>query len=170
MRVGFFPLLLGTLILGVGAGGAAAYATSANRNAAPTTAPVVASDAVAPAAPESGAAAQRRPGAFPAGQAPAASGGQAAGSAPSGQPTGGDPAQAGTRAVTGAVTRIEGNQIILVTPQGPMTVTVGDATTVQRSVPASFADVKAGDRLLVTTRQAPDGSLTAVGIQIVAGN
>ncbi|GIW08307.1 MAG: hypothetical protein KatS3mg060_3112 [Dehalococcoidia bacterium] len=48
--------------------------------------------------------------------------------------------------------------------------TVGDSTSVQRAVPASLSDVKAGDRLIVPTRQGPDGALAAVGVQIVGGN
>ncbi|MCS6801737.1 MAG: hypothetical protein RMM58_11550 [Chloroflexota bacterium] len=169
MRIGFFPLLVCTLIVGVGAGGAAAYATSANRGA-PT--PVVGS--VAPASQadsptESSAAAQRQPG-FPAGGQAAPGTGAQQGVGAARQPVSGDAAQGANRALTGAVTRIEGNQIVLTTPQGQTTVTVGEGTTVQRSVPASLADVKAGERVLVTARQTPDGSLAAVAIQIVGGN
>jgi hypothetical protein len=172
MRIGFFPLLLGTLIVGAAAGGAAAYATTPARPA-PAVSPAPASESGAPTTQDGAAptAGQRRaPVGVGGGQAGGAPGAQPAGGAPGGQASGGDPTQGANRALTGAVTRIEGNQIVLTTPQGEATVRVGEGTTVQRSVPASLADLKAGDRLLVTTRQGPDGALTAIGVQIVGGN
>ena len=169
MRIGFVPLLLGTLVVGTAAGGAAAYATTSTRS---TPSPTVVSGSAAPSTSEAAdpGAGQRR--AFPGlgGQVGGALGAQLPAGALGSQPAGGESAQSASRALAGAVTRIQGNQIVLTTPQGETTVRVAEGTTVQRAVPASLADVKAGDRVLVTTRQGPDGALIAVGVQIVGGN
>ncbi|MFN8532269.1 MAG: hypothetical protein U0556_01810 [Dehalococcoidia bacterium] len=161
MRLGFFPLLMLTVAAGLGAGAAVAYSQSSQRAAGPA-APAV----VSPAAGQASGAGQA-----------ASSGGSvaspAAGDAAQRRPGGGtavaDGAANPARAVTGAVSRIEGNQITITTPQGPQTVTVADGTTFQRAVPATLGDLKAGDRVLITTRPGENGALSASGVQILAG-
>jgi hypothetical protein len=144
----------------MGAALAAGNAATRAGSSAPTPVAAVSSeDAASPASGGVTGAQQRR-----------LSGNPAGGQNPSGQGGGNAAASANEppgRAVVGTVSRVENNQLVVTTPQGQATVTLSEQTTIQRAVPATVADLKPGERVLVTARPGSDGSLTALGVQII---
>ena len=68
----------------------------------------------------------------------------------------------------GQVKSINGNTISLSTAQNVTTVTVSGSTVVLKSDPGTIADLKVGDRILVTGQRDSSGNITASQITVLA--
>ncbi|HZU07434.1 MAG TPA: DUF5666 domain-containing protein [Chloroflexota bacterium] len=75
----------------------------------------------------------------------------------------------GSRA-NGTISRIEGDTIIVATPSGPVQITLGDTTTVQKLVPAERSELAPGQRVTVSGARAADGTLAAESVQILGSD
>jgi hypothetical protein len=69
---------------------------------------------------------------------------------------------------TGQVKSINGNTISLSTAQNVTTVTLSGATIILKSDPGTIADLKVGDRILVTGQRDSSGNVTASQITVLA--
>jgi len=69
---------------------------------------------------------------------------------------------------TGQVKSINGNTISLSTAQNVTTVTLSDSTVILKSDPGTLADIKVGDRILITGQRDASGNMTASQITILA--
>jgi hypothetical protein len=105
-----------------------------------------------------------------------ASGGQASGAATGG--TGGQAAggPGGARGGAGGATAARTNGVIesivdgtmvVNTPDGPVHVTLGEGTSVQRVEPAARADLAPGQRVVISGDRGGDGAVSASGVQIL---
>lgn len=83
-----------------------------------------------------------------------------------GNPTGG-PMLAG-RGLTGVVGKVSDDSIELTLRNQVLTVTLTAQTLIYTSAPATRADLKPGDTVMVTGDSASDGALTARSIQVMA--
>ena len=74
----------------------------------------------------------------------------------------------GNRAgIVGTVERVNGDNVTLTTPRGPVTVTVGPETVIQRMVEGSLRDLKEEVRIRVTGPRDEEGNLQATAITLV---
>ncbi len=69
---------------------------------------------------------------------------------------------------TGQVKSINGNTISLSTAQNVSNVTLSDSTVILKSDPGTLADLKVGDRVLITGQRDSSGNMTASQITILA--
>lgn len=69
--------------------------------------------------------------------------------------------------VTGQIKSIDGKTITVTTAQNTTTVTMTDATQVQKSSAGTVADLQPGDQVLVTGQRDASGNVTAVQILIM---
>jgi hypothetical protein len=60
--------------------------------------------------------------------------------------------------------------MIVSTPDGPVRVTLGDSTSVQRVEPADRDALAPGQRVVVNGDREGDGAVAASGVQILPGN
>jgi hypothetical protein len=67
-----------------------------------------------------------------------------------GAATGGRPAAGGQAPTAGTIQKVDGSTLTVATDSGSVTVTLGDQTRIVRQAAASAADLKAGDRVVVT--------------------
>ena len=70
----------------------------------------------------------------------------------------------------GVVDSIVDGTMIVNTPDGPVRVTLGDGTTVQRVQPADRADLAPGQRVVISGDRGGDGAVAANGVQILPGD
>lgn len=68
----------------------------------------------------------------------------------------------------GQVKSIDGNTITLSTAQNVTTVTLSGTTTIMKSDPGTLADLKVGDRVLVTGQRDSSGNITASEVLVLA--
>ncbi|MBI2917703.1 MAG: hypothetical protein HYY01_06880 [Chloroflexi bacterium] len=73
----------------------------------------------------------------------------------------------GRGGLTGTIEKVEGNTITVNTPQGALQSTVGTETVIQRSVPGTLSDLKAGTRITVMGQRGEDGKVQAQTIMLV---
>ncbi len=66
----------------------------------------------------------------------------------------------------GTVANIYGSTLILNTPQGQVTITVGPNASIQKTVAGTFTDLQVGQSLAITGRQSADGTVVATSITI----
>jgi hypothetical protein len=87
------------------------------------------------------------------------------GTAPTGAPGQGGPGGA----TSGTVTSVDGNVVTLTTSSGStVKVTVGDTTTINRSLSAKVSDITAGQTLMVRGTTGTDGATAATSITVGA--
>jgi hypothetical protein len=60
--------------------------------------------------------------------------------------------------------------MVVSTPDGPVHVTLGDQTDVQRVEPADKAALAPGQRVVVNGERGTDGAVAADGVQILPGD
>ncbi|SRR5579883_1042228 len=103
----------------------------------------------------------------PAGGQAAAAGGPAS-QRPGGAGTGaGGPAAGRTNGVIQSI--VDGTMVVS-TPDGPVHVTLGDSTSVQRVEPADKTDLAPGQRVVVSGSRGDDGTVAANDVQILPGD
>jgi hypothetical protein len=122
-----------------------------------------AADAAAPGA-GAGAGAAQRGGAASAG--PAAGGRQGAGPGGAGGGPRGAGAATGPR-TNGVIVSLDGDTMMVNTPDGPVRVTLGDGTSVQKLAPAERTELTPGQRVTISGERAGDGAVAASGVQIL---
>jgi hypothetical protein len=105
------------------------------------------------------------PGDRPAGAAGVAAPGGRAGEAP-----GSGGSRGASRPAAGVIASVDGDMMIVNTPEGPVRVRVGDTTSVLKQVPAERGELTAGQRVLVSGERDGDGAVTASGVQILSGD
>lgn len=77
----------------------------------------------------------------------------------------GQGAQAADRAgLQGTLEKVDGNQITVNTPQGPLTVRINEETTLALFNQGNVSDLKIGERVLVTSSRSDDGTVKAISI------
>lgn len=86
---------------------------------------------------------------------------------PDGRPRRGFGGRGGRPGVGGTVTVIEGNQLTITTPEGPVAVRVTPETGFQKISQAALEDVQEGDRVRVVGRPDDDGVIQARSIMLV---
>ncbi len=64
----------------------------------------------------------------------------------------------------GTLEKIDGDQITVNTPQGPLTVRINEETTLALFNQGSVDDLKIGERVLVTSRRSDDGTVKAISV------
>ena len=69
----------------------------------------------------------------------------------------------------GQVKSIDGNTLTISTAQNVTTVTLSGTTTIMKSDPGTIADLKVGDRVLVTGQRDSSGNITASEVMVLAG-
>jgi hypothetical protein len=69
--------------------------------------------------------------------------------------------------VAGSLASVTPTSATITTASGTTTVVITDKTRVIRRLPAKLADIKAGSFLAVTSSKGPNGSLTAISINIL---
>lgn len=69
-------------------------------------------------------------------------------------------------AVAGTVEKIENGRLTVATEAGAVTVSTGERTQVRRQVSGSVADIKPGDRVVVTGEKHGETEYTAAAIQV----
>jgi hypothetical protein len=68
----------------------------------------------------------------------------------------------------GQVKSIDGNTLTISTAQNVTTVTLYGTTTIMKSDPGTIADLKVGDRVLVTGQRDSSGNITASQVMVLA--
>jgi hypothetical protein len=68
----------------------------------------------------------------------------------------------------GSVKSIDGNTLTISTAQNVTTVTLSGNTTIMKSDPGTVADLKVGDRVLVTGQRDSSGNITASQVMVLA--
>jgi hypothetical protein len=68
----------------------------------------------------------------------------------------------------GQVKSINGNTLTISTAQNETSVTVSGATVILKSDPGTLADLKVGDRVLVTGQRDSSGNITASQVMVIA--
>ena len=68
----------------------------------------------------------------------------------------------------GQVKSIDGNTLTISTAQNVTTVTLSGTTTILKSDPGTVADLKVGDRVLVTGQRDSSGNITASQVTVLA--
>jgi len=168
----WLTLLLGVAVVGLALGAIAAAATGAASRGGVVAAP---SGQGGPGARQGAGAAlgggpagaEAAPGAGAAGAqaGPGAGAARASGAAAAGAGAGG--AARGGRPTAGTIASVDGDTLVLDTPDGSLTVQLGDSTSLQKQVPAERADLAPGQRVLVSGERGADGTLDASGVQIL---
>jgi hypothetical protein len=171
------------IIVGVGLaiGAIAAAASGATRGSGVVTATNVpaagaggaGAGAFGGAGAGAGAGAQAGPGTGGGPGTGAGAGAQGAPGSGSGPGTGGGTgggARAAGRPTTGIIASIDGDTVIVTTPDGPVQVTLNDGTTLLKQAPAERSDLTPGLRVLVTGEREADGPVAASGVQILSGD
>ena len=74
---------------------------------------------------------------------------------------------AGGGGLTGTIEVIEGNTVTVNTPEGPLQATVGEETTIQRTIEVELQDLVVGMRLTVNGERGEDGNVVATGIFVL---
>ena len=69
--------------------------------------------------------------------------------------------------LSGAIEAIMGNAVTVATSQGPLSVTVGTETTIQRFASGTLADLGAGMQVTVIGQRGEDGTVLAQSIVII---
>jgi hypothetical protein len=72
------------------------------------------------------------------------------------------------RGASGMVKSLEGDKMLISTPQDVTTVILNDETVVRRLAEGEIKDIQPGQRVLVMGERAEDGTITATSIQILA--
>jgi hypothetical protein len=90
-----------------------------------------------------------------------------AGAAGAGGAAGGGAAGAAANRTNGVIQSIVDGTMVVSTPDGPVHVTLGDNTSVERLEPAAPQDLAPGQRVVVSGARGGDGAVTASGVQIV---
>ena len=93
--------------------------------------------------------------------------GQFGGGAPGGEGFAGGTRFGGGGALTGTIEKVDGNIVTVNTPQGALLATVGDDTTIQKTVEVTTSELTEGTRVTVTGVRAEDGTLQANLIFVV---
>ena len=78
----------------------------------------------------------------------------------------GRPGFGGRGGLTGTIEQIDGNTVIINTPQGPLQATIGVDTDIQMFAEGTLADLQAGLRVTVTGVPGEDGTVEAGSILI----
>lgn len=76
----------------------------------------------------------------------------------------------GSGGTMGAVEKVEGNVVTLTTRDGPISVLVGNSTTIQKMEEGDLDDISTGKNITVSGEQNEDGSINATDIFIVPGS
>jgi hypothetical protein len=71
------------------------------------------------------------------------------------------------RPTTGVIASIDGDTVVLTTPDGSVSVKLSDGTSLQKQVPAARDDLAPGQRVLVSGERDADGAVAASGVQIL---
>ncbi len=139
-------LLLAAVAAGLVLGALAAAASAPLRGPAPL--------AVTPL-PQPGAGAPRAgaPAVPPAAQPPA--------------PTAREPEGTRRGPLNGVIVSVEGDTIMVDTPEGAVRVVLGEATRLERVAPATRADLVPGQRIVVSGEAEADGAVAARAVQVV---
>jgi hypothetical protein len=82
------------------------------------------------------------------------------------EPGGAGAGAAGAR-TNGVIASVDGDTMVVNTPDGPVRVSVGDATSVQKLAPAERTELTPGQRVVVSGERAGDGAVAASGVQIL---
>ncbi len=106
-----------------------------------------------------GADASERAGAAQPGGAPAAPGAAGGGQSGAGRGQG--------RPTTGVIASIDGDTVVLTTPDGSVSIQLSDDTALQKQVPATRDDLAPGQRVLVSGERGADGAVATSGVQIL---
>lgn len=69
--------------------------------------------------------------------------------------------------LTGTIEKVEGNTITVNTTRGPIRVTLGQNTLIQKSSPGSASDLQPGQQLTVVGQRAEDGTIQARSILLL---
>ena len=69
--------------------------------------------------------------------------------------------------LTGTIEKVEGNTVTVNTSQGSLLATVGDETTIQKTVEVAIAELVEGERVRVVGQRAEDGTVQANSILVV---
>jgi hypothetical protein len=151
----WLTLLVGVVVVGLALGAVVAAVSGASRRGG-----------VVPATANPAGAPGRAAGA--AGAADAVSSANPSGSGPG---SGGGPAAAGAargpgRATAGTIESVDGDTVVVTTPEGSVRVNLGDTTSLQKQVPAERSDLAPGQRVLVTGERDADGAVAASSVQI----
>ncbi|MDP7310509.1 MAG: hypothetical protein QF737_05275, partial [Dehalococcoidales bacterium] len=64
----------------------------------------------------------------------------------------------------GTLEKIDGNQITVNTPQGPLTVRINEETTLALFNQGNVSDLKIGERVLITSSRSDDGTVKAISV------
>jgi hypothetical protein len=160
----WLPLAAAGLCLGLLAGAAAAALSAPLRPSPPVAATPLSAGRPGTT---SGGAGEASAGEVPPGVADAPRGEGAAGGGRAGPARGGS--GDGSRLI-GTISRIEDATIIVATPSGPVQVTLGDTTAVQKLVPAERSELAPGQRVTVSGARAADGTVAAESVQILGSD
>jgi len=66
----------------------------------------------------------------------------------------------------GAVDSVNGDTVVINTPQGPVTAHLSGTTRITKSVAGTSDDIKTGETIVVTGERNADGSINAINIMI----
>jgi len=72
----------------------------------------------------------------------------------------------GSRPLSGSVVSVEGDTLTLKNQQGNTTKVILTGAKIETTIDGTISDLKAGETVIVTGQQGPDGSFTAADIQI----
>jgi hypothetical protein len=74
----------------------------------------------------------------------------------------------GRGGLTGTIEKVEGNIVVVNTPQGLVQTTIGADTAIQQTVPGVLSDLKTGMRVTVSAQRGEDGTVKARSILVVS--
>jgi hypothetical protein len=158
----WLTLLLVVAVLGLALGAVAAAVTGAAGHGgvvAATSGPAGGRQGAGAGAGADGGAGGGRAGAAQAGGPAAAPGASDGGQGSTGRGQG--------RPTTGVIASIDGDTVVLTTPDGSVSVKLSDGTSLQKQVPAARDDLAPGQRVLVSGERDADGAVAASGVQIL---
>ena len=94
-------------------------------------------------------------------------GGQFGGGGTSGGASAGGAGFGGRGGLVGTIEEVEGNTVTVSTSQGSLLATIGDETTIQKTIEVSIGELVEGVRVTVTGARGKDGAVNATTIFVI---